>query len=142
MTKKTGLCATREAHGKDPDPQADDRIQITDGHHKWTLHVEYKAHVDRVATLHAVQNQLRGLTELGLLVRPYLGPELARNCQEMGLPFLDAAGNAFLKLDGLFALVTGQKPDKTQRQTDKHCVGGAGIPRLAIVTLFRSPIFF
>jgi len=69
--------------------------------------------------LHRAQEQLTGYPGEGILVTRYLAPELARVCQEMGLPFLDAAGNAFLKQEGLYVLVTGQKPDKTLLRAEK-----------------------
>jgi hypothetical protein len=81
--------------------------------------VECKGKVDRVAILHQVQAQLRGCPGEGLLIAPYVAPELARRCQELGLAFLDAAGNAFLRQEGLYVLVTGQKQDTARFRVDK-----------------------
>ena len=115
----TGLQATPEVLGGGPDPRPDGWIRIADGNRQWTFVVECKTNVDRMATLHGVQNQLRRFTGKGLLIAPYLAPELARKCQEMGLPFMDAAGNAFLKEEGLRVLVMGQKPDKAFLRKEK-----------------------
>lgn len=44
-----------------------------------------------------------------LVVAPYITNYLAEKCREIKLPFLDAAGNAYLEDDDLFVFVTGQK---------------------------------
>src|SRR5258708_4498979 len=44
-----------------------------------------------------------------LFVAPYITNYLAEKCREIKLPFLDAAGNAYLEDDNLFVFVTGQK---------------------------------
>ena len=44
-----------------------------------------------------------------LFVAPYITNYLAEKCREIKLPFLDAAGNAYLEDDDLFVFVTGQK---------------------------------
>jgi hypothetical protein len=44
-----------------------------------------------------------------LVVAPYITNYLAEKCREINLPFLDAAGNAYLEDDDLFVFVTGQK---------------------------------
>lgn len=115
----TGLHATQAPREGQQNPQPDGRIEITTDDQHWTFVVECKAHIDRTAMLHGVQNQLQKFNEEGLLIAPYLTPELVRHCQEMGLGFLDAAGNAFLKREGLYVLVTGQKPDKILFQPEK-----------------------
>jgi len=104
-----------QEHGSGPD----NRIRIVQGKHTWAFKVECRAMVDRVAMLHPIQNCLRAFPGEGLLVAPYLGPDLAKACLAMELPFMDAAGNAFLKGDGLYMLVTGQKPDKTRYPAEK-----------------------
>lgn len=106
----TGLRAVREPL---EDPHGPDgRVRIMEGPRQWTFDIECKTRVDRVAILHSTQAQIQRFPNEGLVVTPYLAPELARQCQTMGLPFLDAAGNAFLKAEGLYVLVAGQKPDK------------------------------
>ena len=115
----TGLGVTLQPTPKGLGPQVDGQIRITHGHDHWTYLVACRAQVDRVAMLHQVHQQLKELPGEGLLLAPYLGPELARVCQEIGLPFLDAAGNAFLKQKGLYVLRVGQKVDKTHFQTAK-----------------------
>ena len=90
-----------------------------DGHRHWVFDIECKNRVDRAAMLHGVQALTRGFANKGLLIAPYLAPKLARQCQTIGLPFLDVAGNAFLKAEGLYVLVAGQKPDKALLRIEK-----------------------
>ena len=115
----TGLDITQQAANYHPGLRPDGWIQIVQGDRQWPYVVECKANVDRVAILHQVKDQLGRWPGNGLLIAPYLAPEVARNCQEIGLPFLDVAGNAFLKEEGLFVLVTGQKPDKAWIRREK-----------------------
>jgi hypothetical protein len=115
----TGLEVTRRLFAPKQDQGADGWIQITQGTEELTLWVECKDHVDRVAMLQRVMEQLQRLDGPGLLITPYLPPELARKCQEIGLFFLDAAGNAYLKHDGLFVLTTGQKLNKALLQKEQ-----------------------
>ena len=51
-----------------------------------------------------------------LFVAPYITNYLAEKCREIKLPFLDAAGNAYLEDDDLFVFVTGQKKTQTWPQ--------------------------
>lgn len=114
---QTGLQAVRQPLGERQGP--DGQIRITDGLRQWVFDVEYKNRVDRLALLHGALVQTRGFTNEGMLIVPYLAPELARHCRDMGLPFLDAAGNAFLRAKGLYVLVAGQKPDKALLRIEK-----------------------
>jgi len=115
----TGLEVALRLFAPGQNQGADGWIQITQGTEELTLWVECKEHADRVATLHRVMEQLKHLDGPGLLITPYLPPELARKCQELGLLFLDAAGNAYLKHEGLFVLTTGQKPGRTHLQKEQ-----------------------
>ena len=53
-----------------------------------------------------------------LLIAPYINRETAQRCREIGLPFIDGAGNAYLEAPGLFVFVTGQ-PRKAALRLDK-----------------------
>lgn len=47
-----------------------------------------------------------------MLVVPYMTAEMAERCRTLKIPFLDAAGNAYLDAPALFVYVTGRKkPD-------------------------------
>lgn len=61
------------------------------------------------ATLGGTIHRLRGLGEHPLLVTDHVTPQIAETLRAEGLPFLDAAGNAFLAQPGLLIWIKGQK---------------------------------
>jgi len=65
--------------------------------------------------LGAVIHQLERLGEQGLLVADYVTPPIAEALRARGIPFVDAAGNAFLDQPPLFVWVKGEKPVATAR---------------------------
>jgi len=115
----TGLRVTQEVLEGGPDPQPDALIKLVEGERHWTYLVACRTLVDRVATLHAVQERIRDFPGEGILIAPHLTADLAMKCQEMGLPFMDAAGNAFLKQKGLHIQVGGLKLDKALFRAEK-----------------------
>ena len=58
---------------------------------------------------HAV-TQLQRLGKPGLLVTRYVTPPLAERLRELNVPFLDTAGNAYLRTPTTLIYVTGRKP--------------------------------
>src|SRR5229473_92379 len=58
-----------------------------------------------------------------IIVAPYITNYLAEKCREIKLPFLDAAGNAYLEDDDLFVFVTGPKKHRlgpSAYKSNKH----------------------
>jgi hypothetical protein len=47
-----------------------------------------------------------------LLIAPYIARETAKRCRELRLPFMDAAGNAYLEVPGTFVFIAGQPRPK------------------------------
>src|SRR5687768_15067876 len=79
-------------------------------------HVDYAVEVKRQVTpqtLGAVVTQLRQQGQLAhkppLLVTTQVTTPLADRLTEMEQQFVDAAGNAYLNVPGLFVLITGRK---------------------------------
>lgn len=68
--------------------------------------------IDRFKILETWQD-LRGFyREPRMLVVPYMTAEMTERCRLLKIPFLDAAGNAYLDAPGLFVYVAGRKkPD-------------------------------
>lgn len=95
-----------------PEPQGahipDACVTIEDGKTQYRYAVEVK-NVDRVAVLGMIKNQFEALNEPGLLVAPHITAEMAEHCRKAGIQFIDTAGNAYLKAEGLRILVTGRK---------------------------------
>jgi hypothetical protein len=76
-----------------------------------TFVAETKRNIGRVWTLEDVKSQLKAYNAPGLLIARYLTPELARQCKNLGLQFLDTAGNAYINEPGMFIQITGQRPE-------------------------------
>lgn len=88
---------------------------------------------DRTKTFELVVRRIHRAEDLGrikasrpaaedfLLLTPYLTVSLARKCVELGIPFLDGAGNAYLTGPGLSILHVGEHP--------KPDLMAAGVPR-------------
>lgn len=71
------------------------------------------------AALHQLDRYAEALKRPGLLVADYIAPELAETLHAQDRPFLDTAGNAYLRQPGVLVWVTGRKP-----------VGKAAAPQL------------
>ncbi len=120
----------REQTGIDADMTAlagssttgDFQVVLVHGGRKVSYRVECKAKVDRKAHLNQIDEQLQGTAGLGLLVTAHMSTTLATHCREIGLSFLDAAGNAFLHGEGLFVWISGRKPSSDMIDSSK----GAG----------------
>jgi len=77
--------------------------------------VEARAAVDRVEALGLLKNQLNRFHQPGLLFTPYITHTIAQKCRELDVPFMDAAGNAYIRMPGFFVFITGQKPHAQAR---------------------------
>ena len=63
-----------------------------------------------------------------VLVTPYMTPALAEKCKQIGLFFLDTAGNMYLKEGGLHLFVIGKrKPAELQRREETRLNKAAGL---------------
>lgn len=98
-----------------PDAQVEVRI----GQRYLVFAAEVKRHIDRVGMLHQVKNQLQAFGRPGLLITNHLTQKLAQQCRELDLPFMDTAGNAYLKDHETFILVTGQRPAAGVEKAEK-----------------------
>ncbi len=88
---------------------ADAMVRLGYGGQDLTYAVELKRGL-RPNGLAAVIHQLERLGEQGLLVADYVTPPMAEELRARGIPFVDAAGNAFLEQPPLFIWVKGEKP--------------------------------
>ena len=82
------------------------------GEHTTQYLVEVKRGL-RPATLGATLLQLEKLEQLGkpvLLVTDYVTPQLAETLRELGVAFLDVAGNVYINHPPLLVWVKGQRP--------------------------------
>src|SRR5712692_5960642 len=114
LTRTTGLEAKivalepQTGHGKNLRPDA--VIDIRDAGKRYRYVAEMKR-VDRAVTLATVKHQLEHYGKPGVLIAPYLTPELANYCKDkLDLQFMDTAGNAYLRAPGLYVFIKGEKP--------------------------------
>jgi hypothetical protein len=89
---------------------ADAVIELTADGGKRRYFAQCKAKIDRESTLAMAKHQLSTLEAPGLLVTPYLSPQMAARCRAIELQFVDGAGNAYLSGGGMYVFVSGQKP--------------------------------
>ncbi|MBI4013946.1 MAG: hypothetical protein HY359_16630 [Candidatus Rokubacteria bacterium] len=69
--------------------------------------------VDRAVGLATAKHRLEPFGRQGVLVAPYLTAELATHCREkLDLPFIDTAGNAYLRAPGLYVFIRGERPER------------------------------
>lgn len=62
------------------------------------------------ATLGALIPRLERFPNRGLIVTEYINPRMADRLREMDIPFIDTAGNAYLREPPLFVYIKGNKP--------------------------------
>ena len=135
----TGLHVALRPGREGGGPRSDGKVRVTRGPHHWDFLMIGKPIVDRVAMLHQVKARLDGFPGGGILLTTYLTPDLALKCQELGLPFLDAAGNAFLDGEGLFVFVTGNKPDKQFLRSGQRLAAFGRTGLRVVFTLLAEP---
>lgn len=73
----------------------------------------YAAEIKRYLTLARIglaAEQLRKAPYPGLLVADYVNPNLADHLREIGLPFIDLAGNAYLDEPPVYVFIKGNRP--------------------------------
>ncbi|HLH07232.1 MAG TPA: type IV toxin-antitoxin system AbiEi family antitoxin [Terriglobales bacterium] len=119
------------ADRREPDPgQPDALIQIEEAGNRHNLAVEIKkTGADRLEAI----NQLRVFWPQErrpplVLVTPYMTTFLAEQCKQLGLFFLDTAGNMYLKEGGLYLYVIGKrKPVELRRTAGTRLNNAAGL---------------
>ena len=89
--------------------RADALVRIMHGAHEALYAVEVKRAV-RPATLGTVLHHLERLGQQALLVTDYITPPMAETLKARRVPFIDAAGNAYIEHPGVLIWVKGHKP--------------------------------
>ncbi len=133
LARTTGLrgnIGTREP-ALEGDLRAETVIELDGQGKHHTFVVEVKT-VDRAATLAMVKERFAQLHGAGLLVAPYITTELADRCRRLDLPFIDTAGNAYLRAPGLHVFVKGEKRAKG----DARIATGSGGTATALRVVF------
>ena len=86
-------------------------LKIVVDEHGLEFNVEIKMFLNR-ARLGLVLNRLRGMRGLPLLITEYVNPELMKTMEENEINFMDAAGNAYIKVPPLFIKIKGNRIDE------------------------------
>lgn len=89
---------------------ADALVRLGHGENDARLYAVEVKRAMRPATLGAAIQQLERLGENALLVTDYVTPAMADTLKARRIPFIDAAGNAYVEHPGLLIWVKGQKP--------------------------------
>jgi len=111
LVASTGLQASVVAVGSKQHSPTDGVVVIKDGKQSWRFSVEVKGQLNS----HTLGSAMASISELGrkhgpsALVASYVNPSQAEKLRELGIEFFDAAGNAFLRQEGLHVYVTGRK---------------------------------
>jgi len=134
LERTTGLQATvvaqepRTPQGAHPDAA----IEIAGDGKRLRFLVEIKT-VDRAIALATAKQQLAPLGKQGVLVTPHLTAELANHCRaKLDLQFIDTAGNAYLRVPGLYVFVRGERP-QGPAATARGTRGGGTATALRVV---------
>jgi hypothetical protein len=111
LRRTTGLKAAVVAKGPKPlkGVRPDAAIEIEGDGKRFRFLIEVKA-IDRAVALATAKHRLEPFGRQGVLVAPYITPELANHCRRLNLNFIDTAGNAHLRAPGLHVFVRGERP--------------------------------
>lgn len=105
-------------NSREPRWQPDAEIELWVDARRYHYLVECKQAADRRSLIAQVKSLLDSAARLSLLVAPHVTPAMAEHCRHLGLQFIDAAGNAYLRSDGLYVFVVGRKPEGQIRRPD------------------------
>ncbi len=67
-------------------------------------------------TLGVAVQQLNRFPEKGIVVAPYINPNMADRLKDMEILFLDMAGNAYFNEPPIFIFIKGNRPNETQHK--------------------------
>ena len=120
------VAQTAELHGevknysaKDNKSLMDDGIVFKFGQKKFDYKVEIKS-INSVSNLGLIKMKFEKLKKPCLLVTTYITIEMAKYCRKLEIQFIDTAGNAYLKREGLHIFVIGQKRDLENMPSAKN----------------------
>jgi hypothetical protein len=87
------------------------------GKAEWRFGTEVRQRLTR-ENIGTIAGRVADRREGLLLVTRHLPAGLASHLRELGLAFIDAAGNAFIDEPGLFVFITGNRPEERDPGTD------------------------
>jgi len=133
-----GEIIAADNHAKPPqEPDAWLDLRVGRALHRFA--VTTRARIDRATALNLIHEQLKTLPEPHLLFTPYLTAALAAHCRELDLPFIDAAGNAYLRAPGLYIFIKGEKPQPGTAGEVRPPPGGTATELRVVFALLQKP---
>ncbi len=132
LERATGFKTTIHFYNKPYGPDAIIGIEGED--YKIEFDAELKVFIN-MARLGLIANQLRGMKRRPLLVTEYVNPKLMETIEEYGINFIDATGNAYIKVPPLFIKIKGNK--KVTKKYQKAIFNAAELQ--VIYTLLCNP---
>jgi len=115
--------------------QADAEIQLGD---MPPLLAEVKATV-RPATMLNIVAQLGRFQRPVILVTRYVTPQLAEKLKQQDIPFIDTAGNTYVRRANTFIYVTGRKPETKEQERTVRAFRAKGL-RVIFALLCRPAL--
>lgn len=117
-------------------PYPDGIIRIINGEQTLEFVTEIKRRINR-AIVELVHRQMRDAGQV-LLVTDYVNPKMANTLKGRGIPFMDAAGNAFINGPPLYVFIKGNKPkDEFKGNRTKRLFKPSGLR--VLFTLLNHP---
>ncbi len=108
LEKATGFRTTLHFHENTNMPNAVLGIQNDD--YNIEFNVEIRLFINKVR-LGIVLNQLKDMKGKTLLITEFINPNLMDTIEDNGINFIDAAGNALIKVPPLFVKLKGNRLD-------------------------------
>ncbi|MDP2363015.1 MAG: type IV toxin-antitoxin system AbiEi family antitoxin [Ignavibacteria bacterium] len=133
LEKATGFRTTLHFYEQPDKPDAILGLENKD--YKVDFEVEVKIFLNR-ARLGLVTNQLKGMRGIPLLITEYVNPELMETIEDYGINFIDATGNAYIKVPPLFIKIKGNKRE-AKKKNNKGIVNTAALQ--TIFTILCNP---
>lgn len=107
LARATGLTVSAVPHS--PLPFAAAEVTIADSHHGWQL-LAFPQRSLKDETLAALRIAFATTERSGLCVTRHVTPSMAKQLRQSGIHYLDLAGNAFIRTNGLCIDIHGHKP--------------------------------
>ncbi|WP_109483212.1 type IV toxin-antitoxin system AbiEi family antitoxin [Paraburkholderia sp. C35] len=107
----TRIYTARTVSASGSDSEADAVIRFDIDGKKLSMPVRVESRASSIGTLLASSNRLKSVRVDGrplMMVRPYVDPGMAAQLIELGIPFLDVAGNVFIREPEATIMIVGR----------------------------------
>ncbi len=137
LEQTTGLKARFQDEYLNEAEYPDGLLQINHGNKQWIYPVEAKARLTPAAAA-----LIKAKREVGngkaIVVTEYVAPPMADRLKDLGLFFIDTAGNAYIEEPPLYIFIIGRKPaPKKQTERLTHLFGPRGLK--VVFALLNTP---